>query len=92
MRKFSISIPKKSLKVHDPKLFYSISMAVMFFTAASSALLVGRYMDKTRNLRRIAVITALFSVLGNAIYTIPYSKYFPIIARALCGSLGSGSL
>ena len=74
-----------TLKVHEAKFFYSISMAVMFLTAASSAMVIGRYMDQTRHLRRLALTTAFFSVVGNIFYTIPYSRYFPIIARGLCG-------
>ena len=74
-----------TFKVENARLFYSITMAIMYFSAAFSAIFVGRYMDKTRNLRRITMISALLSISGNIIYILPYSKYFPILARGLCG-------
>ncbi|XP_066922872.1 uncharacterized protein [Clytia hemisphaerica] len=76
---------QNTFQVQNARLFYSITMAIMYFSAAFSATFVGRYMDKTRNLRRITMMSALLSISGNIIYILPFSRYFPILARGLCG-------
>jgi len=76
---------ENTFKVANARLFYSITMAIMYFSATTSAIFLGRYMDKTRNLRKIASLSFTLSLAGNVIYILPFSKYLPILARALCG-------
>ncbi|XP_066933275.1 uncharacterized protein [Clytia hemisphaerica] len=76
---------KDDLKVQNPKFYYSLSMGAMYISIFISVITCARYMDKTRNLRRIALTTIVFSIVGNLTYTITISPYLPIIGRFLCG-------
>lgn len=73
------------IKSENPVFYYSVAMGVMFFTASCSAIYGGWYIDKTRSLRKYHLIANLFSIVGNLIYVVPYSKWCPILGRALCG-------
>ena len=74
-----------SLQAEDPKFYYSLSMGAMYISIFISVITCARYMDKTRNLRRIALTTITFSIVGNLTYTITFSPYLPIFGRFLCG-------
>ena len=69
----------------DPVLFYSISMGVIYLTASLSSVMGGWYVDKTGHLRELHVVVNLFSIVGNFIYSVSYSKWFPVIGRLLSG-------
>ena len=45
----------------------------------------GWYVDKTGHLRELHVVVNLFSIVGNFIYSVSYSKWFPVIGRLLSG-------
>ena len=69
----------------DPVLFYSISVGVIYLTASCSSVLGGWYVDRTGLLREFHIFVNLFSIVGNFIYSVPYSKWFPVIGRMLSG-------
>ena len=69
----------------DPVLFYSISMGVIYLTASLSSVMGGWYVDKTGHLREFHIFVNMFSIVGNLIYIVPYSKWFPVIGRFLSG-------
>ena len=76
---------KNTIKPNDPIFFYSITMGVIYLTASFSAVYGGRYVDRTGRLRQFALVVILSSITGNLIYIIPYSEWFPVLGRALCG-------
>ena len=76
---------KETFKVSNPSFFYGISMASLYSTTVLFVNLCGRFTDRTRDVRRVAFVTIAFSVAGNLIYTMTYSKWLPIIGRMLCG-------
>lgn len=47
--------------------------------------IVARCMDRTRKLKRLTIILLTTSIVGNILYTITYSVWFPIFGRLLCG-------
>ena len=69
----------------NPVLFYSISMGVIFLSASASSMLGGWYVDKTGCLREFHIFVNLFSIVGNLIYCVPSSKWFPVIGRLMSG-------
>ena len=73
------------IKPENPVLYYSIAMGVIYLTASCSAVYGGWYVDKTGGLRKYHIIANLFSIVGNLIYSVSYSKWYPILGRAISG-------
>ena len=76
---------KFTIKADNPKLYYSIAMAAIFFVGIISAFFAGLYIDRTRKCREYLLVSNLFTIIGNLIYVLPFSKWLPIIGRAICG-------
>ena len=76
---------QKTIQPKDPVFFYSITMGVIYLTASCSAVYGGRFVDRTGRLRAFSIFVSIFSIVGNIIYSVPYSKWFPILGRSLCG-------
>ena len=74
-----------TIKPDNPVLYYSVAMGIIFLTAPCSAVYGGWYVDKTGGLRKFHIIANLFSIFGNLIYVVPYSKWYPILGRAMSG-------
>uniref|UniRef100_A0A7M6DN15 Uncharacterized protein n=1 Tax=Clytia hemisphaerica TaxID=252671 RepID=A0A7M6DN15_9CNID len=73
------------LKVSNPKLYYSLSMAALQFASMISSTLIGKLVDRYRNLRIVVLYISNFNVIGNLLYIFPYLNWFPILGRLLCG-------
>ena len=76
---------KYTIKTPNPKLYYSLVTSAVYVVAPFSAVLIGRYVDRTRELRKTVFTMALFNVLGNLMYIFPVFDWFPIVGRILCG-------
>eukprot|EP00111_Clytia_hemisphaerica_P001842 TCONS_00005171-protein len=76
---------KKNFDLENPRLFYSISMGIIFASGLVSSVICGHYMDRTRDLRSIFIFTLTLNVLGNLMYTWTISPYFPVFGRFLTG-------
>ena len=76
---------EKDFNVTNPKLFYSLSMGIIFVSGLGSVVACGQYMDRTGDLRSIFISTLLLNSLGNLMYTWTISPYFPLIGRFLAG-------
>ena len=76
---------KYTLKSPNPRLYFSLVTTAVFVLAPFSAVLVGRYVDRTRDLRKTLFVSTLFNVAGNLMYIFPVYDWFPIAGRILCG-------
>ena len=76
---------QNSFEVADPKFFYGCSVAAIYASAVMSSFICGRWMDRTRDLRRIVLTLLLFNIVGNLIYTLNWSQWIPVLGRFLCG-------
>ena len=74
-----------TLKVGNPHLYYSLTMSAMFLFAPISPIIVGKYTDRTRQVRKAALILSLFNIAGNLLYALPFFTWLPIVGRILCG-------
>jgi len=74
-----------SIENENPQLYYSLCMGVVYVTAFFSSIYSGSYFDRTGNLREVVLLTILLSMFGNVLYLVSYSKWIPILGRALCG-------
>ena len=76
---------QSDFKADNPNRLYGITMLAYSVSLLVSTPFIGNYIDRTRNIRRLILTTLMFSVLGNLIYTMSFSKYLPIVGRFLCG-------
>ena len=76
---------QETLKVDNISLYYSIAMASMSASASVTGLIFGRYIDKTRHIRKFLIIAISVIMLGNLLYTLHFSVWFIILGRLLCG-------
>jgi len=74
-----------SIENENPQFYYSLSMGTVYFTALFSSVFGGLYVDRTGRLREVVLLTIFLSTFGNVLYLVTYSKWFPILGRALCG-------
>ena len=87
---FSISISglyyyENSFNVSNPKFFYGCVMASIFVSGVISTYICGRYMDKTRDLRKIIIYLLICNIIGNLMFTMTYSPWLPVVGRFVCG-------
>ena len=73
------------IDVDNPKLFYNIINGIIFFAPIVFGSLVGRWVDKTRNLKFSLVILNTFILVGTLLYMLPFSPMFPTAGRMLHG-------
>ena len=76
---------QKTIRPDNPVLFYSIALGVIYLTSSLSAVYGGRFVDRTGRLRAFSIFVSIFSIAGNVIYSVPYSKWLPILGRGLSG-------
>ena len=51
----------------------------------SGSMVIGRYLDRTRNLRFVVLINLVFIIVGNMLYSMPFHVAFLMVGRFLCG-------
>ena len=76
---------KDTLKVDNPNLYYSLALGAAFAFTPTSSIVVGKYTDKTRDVRRVALFLSLFNIVGNLFYVLPFFNWLPIVGRMFCG-------
>ena len=50
-----------------------------------ASVIVGKYTDRTRDVRRVVLLLSFFNIAGNLFYVFPFYQWFPIFGRMLCG-------
>ena len=76
---------KEIVKVDHISFYYSIVMTSMNLSALATGLLAGRYIDRTRNIRKFVLVVLSITMLGNVLYTLHFSVWFLVVGRILCG-------
>ena len=67
------------------RLYYSLAEMFNALGQIVSGLLIGRYMDRTRNLRLSCLLILWATIVGNVLYSLPFHILFILIGRFLCG-------
>ena len=75
----------EDINTSSPKFFYGMSMGAMYLSAVFGNPILGKFMDRTRKLKIIFLTTMAFSVVGNFVYVISFSAWFPVVGRFICG-------
>ncbi|XP_066932542.1 uncharacterized protein [Clytia hemisphaerica] len=69
----------------EVRLYYSLAEAFNALGQCFSGLLIGRYMDRTRNLKLSCLLILCATIVGNLLYSLPVHVSFIVIGRFLCG-------
>lgn len=69
--------------------FYSLSWAMFYASSTIAAMIVGRIVDRTRNVKYSLYFVLTCSIVGQLIYTVRVSPYIIVTARTICGTLSS---
>ncbi|XP_066922885.1 uncharacterized protein [Clytia hemisphaerica] len=66
-------------------VYYSIAQSLFAGVQMFSSLVLGRYVDHTRNIRKILIIVMAISSLCNLVYTLPLPIWIVVGTRSLMG-------
>ena len=69
----------------DVGFYYSIAQTVFALVQMFGGLLLGRYTDRTRNIKKVIMLALGMSSICNLAYTLPLPMWIVICARALMG-------
>eukprot|EP00111_Clytia_hemisphaerica_P022755 TCONS_00066978-protein len=69
----------------EVRLNFSVAEAFNALGQLFSGLLIGRYMDRTRNLKLSCLSILCATIVGNLLYSLPVHISFIVIGRFLCG-------
>ena len=74
---------------HHTDLFYAVISSAYYIAGIVSSLVIGRYTDRTRNIRSTLSVCLAFIIVGNILYAVPYSPFFLLVGRFIAGIGGS---
>ena len=70
-----------------PYLWYSIISVSFHVSGIIITLIVGRISDKTRDIRACFLVATALTIIGNILYSLPYSIYYVFAGRFVSGSI-----
>lgn len=76
---------QNEVSVDSPHLYYGVITASSCLSSVFSGVIFGGFVDRTRNVKLVILFNALLSIVGNVMYTVPYSVWFLIIGRFFNG-------
>lgn len=68
-----------------PSFFYSIISAAYLLSAVLFSIMIGRWVDRTRNVRIAFLVCNMSVIFGNVLYSVHHSPWFLVVGRFLCG-------
>ena len=71
------------------RIFYGLILAAFTVSVILSGVVVGRIVDKYRNIWLKMQVCIFLVIIGNILYSLPFSAYLLFAGRAIAG-LGSG--
>jgi len=79
----------KSLVDTDyPKLFYSLVASSYLLAAVVLSVIIGRWVDRTRKIRKIFLFCNTMVIIGNVMYAMHFSPWFLVLGRLISGADG----
>ena len=67
------------------RFYFSIAELWCGIGQIAGGLILGRYIDCTRNFRLVFMINLVAALIGNLLYSLPLNVGFIIVGRFLCG-------
>ena len=80
---------KDRVKPEHPKVYYGVISVSYMFTSILSSLIVGRFVDCYRRIKPIFLLVNVFVIMGNIIYSLPFSPCLLIAGRLISGFAGA---
>ena len=77
---------KDTMHVVNPALYYGLSWTFLAGSGIIFSFLGSYYADRTKNVRRIFLVSNVLNVLGNLMYMLYYSPYVVLCGQFLVGS------
>jgi len=71
----------------NPHLWYGLISVSFHISGTILTLMVGRIVDKRRNIRSCYLVCTALTVIGNVLYSIPYSVYYVLAGRFITGAI-----
>lgn len=76
---------KKTMNISHPQFYYGLVVGGINLSAMLSSIILGKHMDSMRNCRSLILGTVFLSIIGNLLYSLPFSPWLLIVGRFLCG-------
>lgn len=73
------------VETEHKEFFYSIISASYLLAAVLFSVLIGRWVDKTHNVRQTFLICNTLVIIGNFLYVLHYSPWLLVLGRLICG-------
>lgn len=69
----------------ESSFYFGIIEAIMSIGQVLGGLIIGRYTDRTRNLRLVILVNIILIMSGNLMYSLPFHLALLAAGRLLCG-------
>ena len=73
----------------NPQLFYGLSWGFLCGSGVITSMFGSYYVDLTKNVRRISLVTCLLTVIGNVMYALYFSQFIVLFGQLLVGTGGA---
>lgn len=77
----------ESIHTTQPKMFYGLISAAYLLSQIVSSMMLGRIADKFRNIKTMFFFGNFLIIVGNILYTIPYSPWMLFSGRLISGMM-----
>ena len=85
---YSITIPASYLNGRyssADRMFMILEVGLYPLASMVTALLLGHIYDRTKKIRRHLIVLDFLQIIGNFMYAVNYSKWFPLLGRVVSG-------
>ena len=76
------------VKTDDKKFFYTVISASYLLAGVLFSVVIGRWIDKTKNIRQAFLICNTLVIIGNCLYVLHYSPWLLVAGRMIGGAGG----
>ena len=70
---------------NQARMYFSVAEMFNAFGEISGGIIVGRFIDRTQNLRVVILVNLWGVIIGNLLYSLPFNIVMVIVGRFLCG-------
>ena len=77
---------KDVMQVSNPDFLYGLSVSFIGATGVIFPLLISPYIDKTRNIKQAVICVNILGLIGNLLYSLPFTPALPLIGQLFAGT------
>ena len=75
------------VQTKHPYLWYSLISVSFHVSGMILTLMIGRVSDRTRDIRACFLVTTALTIVGNVLYSLPFSIYYVFAGRFISGAI-----